>query len=45
MLTASGGHELEASVMTSEGRCGAVAMVKQVANPVRLAQQVRINRS
>jgi isoaspartyl peptidase/L-asparaginase-like protein (Ntn-hydrolase superfamily) len=27
--------------MTSEGRCGAVALVKRVANPVRLAQQVR----
>lgn len=45
VLTASGGHELEASVMTSKGRCGAVAVVKHVANPVRLAQQVRTNRS
>jgi hypothetical protein len=26
--------------MTDEGRCGAVALVKHIANPARLAQQV-----
>lgn len=41
VLTASGHHELEASVMTDDGRCGAVALVKRIENPVRLAQQVR----
>lgn len=41
MLAASGHHELEASVMTSDGRCGAVALVKHVSNPIKLAQQVR----
>lgn len=40
VLTANGHHELEASVMTHEGRCGAVALVKHVANPIKLAQQV-----
>lgn len=40
VMTASGQHELEASVMTDEGRCGAVALVKHIANPARLAQQV-----
>lgn len=41
VLTASGRHELEASVMTDDGRCGAVALVKRIAHPARLAQQVR----
>lgn len=40
VLAASGHHELEASVMTSDGRCGAVALVKHVSNPIKLAQQV-----
>lgn len=45
MLTASGQHELEASVMTDDGRCGAVALVKHIANPVKLAQQAKKKRS
>lgn len=40
VLTVSGQHELEASVMTDNGCCGAVALVKHIANPVKLAQQV-----
>jgi hypothetical protein len=41
VLTASGLHELEASVMSSSGSaCGAVALIKRVANPIVLARHV-----
>lgn len=41
VLTASGHHELEASIMTDDRKCGAVALIKHVANPIVLARQVR----
>ncbi|KAF6260779.1 nucleophile aminohydrolase [Scenedesmus sp. NREL 46B-D3] len=41
VLTASGHHELEASLMSSSGNaCGAVALIKRVANPIVLARHV-----
>jgi hypothetical protein len=41
VLAASGQHELEASVMSSSGSaCGAVALIKRVANPIVLARHV-----
>lgn len=46
VLTASGQHELEASVMSSSGRaCGAVTLLKHVANPVVLAKHVSKERA
>lgn len=41
VLTASGQHELEASLMSSSGSaCGAATLLKQVANPIVLAKHV-----
>ena len=42
MFTRDGHHELEASIMGSEGasRCGSCTLVRSVKNPVRLARLV-----
>lgn len=40
VLTRGGRHELEASVMTDDGRCGAAALLERVKNPVLLARAV-----
>lgn len=40
VLTLKGRHELEASVMTSDRRCGAAALLTDVRNPVLLARAV-----
>ncbi|KIZ07578.1 beta-aspartyl-peptidase (threonine type) [Monoraphidium neglectum] len=40
VLTASGRHELEASVMTQDKRCGAAALLTRVRNPILLARRV-----
>src|ERR1700744_1454385 len=39
-LTATGRAELDASVMTGDGRAGAVAVARYARNPVRLARAV-----
>lgn len=39
-LTLAGTAELDASVMTGDGQCGAVACVRHTKNPIRLARHI-----
>lgn len=41
VYTADGGHELDAAIIDSSGRAGAVAGIRTVANPIVLAEAVR----
>ena len=40
VLTASGRHELEASVMCCDGRCGAATLLEDTQHPVQLARAI-----
>jgi isoaspartyl peptidase/L-asparaginase-like protein (Ntn-hydrolase superfamily) len=40
VFTRDGRHELEASIMTSDRRCGAATLLTRVRNPIRLARAV-----
>jgi isoaspartyl peptidase/L-asparaginase-like protein (Ntn-hydrolase superfamily) len=40
VLTRDGHHELEASIMTSGGRCGAATLLRHTRYPISLARGV-----